>query len=542
MAPIFFSRSREQAIAKSQSMQNHAARRAIRSHPHFDRATTSTPPYVHPNIRLRRACGQNRSARLRDELWPFHTGFALGNRRKLRNIYMKRGLYLSLLALLGLALLKPASAQVSIGINIGTPEAAMSVGFAPPDIPDYDQPPCPEDGALWVPGYWAWDDDIADYYWVPGTWVMPPQPGLLWTPAYWSWDNGAYGFHDGYWATEVGFYGGVNYGYGYYGQGFGGGRWQNNHFMYNTAVVNVNQTVIHNVYIDKTVVVNNTTVNRVSFNGGQGGTQARPSAREQQVAQAHHVPPAQAQMQNRQAARSNPELRASTNQGKPAVAATAKPGDFKTQAVAAKSAGGGGWHPPANPREAAKAHNAQPAGNAKPGENAHPSENANRPAQNARPGEPARPAENANQQNNRPEQNAKPGENRPGQIAHPQQNPNPNARPGEPRPGETHPQPNAQPGANGRPNEAPRPQQNTRPQENARPQAPQARPNENPHPGSEKPQARPEQQRPAEKPNAQPKPNPQAKPNPEPKPNTQPKQKEEQPKPKPREQEPPPQQ
>jgi len=128
---------------------------------------------------------------------------------------MKRAFHISLLALLALLLLKPTSAQVSVGISVGTPEVGISVGFAPPAIPDYDQPPCSEDGDLWVPGYWAWDDEEADYYWVPGTWVTPPQPGLLWTPAYWSWDDeaGAYSFHDGYWATEVGFYGGINYGF-----------------------------------------------------------------------------------------------------------------------------------------------------------------------------------------------------------------------------------------------------------------------------------------------------------------------------------------
>jgi predicted patatin/cPLA2 family phospholipase len=25
-----------------------------------------------------------------------------------------------------------------------------------------------------------------DYYWVPGTWVLPPEVGLRWTPPYWA--------------------------------------------------------------------------------------------------------------------------------------------------------------------------------------------------------------------------------------------------------------------------------------------------------------------------------------------------------------------
>ena len=46
-------------------------------------------------------------------------------------------------------------------------------------------------------------------------------------------------------------------------------------FRYNTAVVNVNTTVVRNVYVDRTVI-NNTVVNRASFNGA-GGVVARPS-------------------------------------------------------------------------------------------------------------------------------------------------------------------------------------------------------------------------------------------------------------------------
>jgi hypothetical protein len=395
---------------------------------------------------------------------------------------MKCALRISFLALLAPLLLLPTYSQVSVGVTVGSPETGISVGFAPPDIPDYDQPPCPEDGALWVPGYWSWDDEEADYYWVPGTWVLPPQRGLLWTPAYWSWEDGAYYFHDGYWAPEVGFYGGVNYGFGYYGEGFAGGRWDNDRFMYNTAVVNVNQTVIHNVYVDRTVVVNNTSSSRVSFNGGQGGTNARPTPRDQQVAQARHVPPAPAQVQNRQAARSNPQLRASTNQGKPAVAATAKPGDFTSHAVAAKSAGGTPWHPPANPRQAAKAHNVQSGGNTRD--------------PNSRSGETARP-----QQNRNSEENVRPGGDRE--------------------------QPNVNPGANGRPDESQKSQQNPRREENSRPQVPQERPNENPHPERQERPARPEQQRPEQRPRA------------EQKPNAQQDKQERQPKPKPKDEHPP---
>lgn len=55
---------------------------------------------------------------------------------------------------------------------------SISVSFAPPELPVYEQPLCPGDGYLWTPGYWAYAVDDDGYYWVPGTWVMAPEPGL----------------------------------------------------------------------------------------------------------------------------------------------------------------------------------------------------------------------------------------------------------------------------------------------------------------------------------------------------------------------------
>ena len=71
---------------------------------------------------------------------------------------------------------------------IGTPAAlhaqvAVAITVAPPALPVYEQPPCPTEGFLWTPGYWAHGPD--GYFWTPGLWVAPPHPGLLWTPGYW---------------------------------------------------------------------------------------------------------------------------------------------------------------------------------------------------------------------------------------------------------------------------------------------------------------------------------------------------------------------
>ena len=191
----------------------------------------------------------------------------------------------------------------------------ISVGFAPPALPVYVQPVAPGDGYLWNPGYWAYDAEVG-YYWVPGVWVRPPQVGLLWTPGYWGWGSGAYLWHEGYWGPHVGFYGGINYGFGYGGVGFWGGRWEGGHFAYNSAVMNVNTTIIHNTYIDNAHVSVNVGVH-TAFNGGSGGIQARPSPEEQQWSHENHVAPTAEQQQHVQLAHADRSNFASGNGGHP---------------------------------------------------------------------------------------------------------------------------------------------------------------------------------------------------------------------------------
>lgn len=279
-----------------------------------------------------------------------------------------------LFALLLLAMSAAAFAQINI-----------SISFAPPELPVYEQPLCPGEGYLWTPGYWAYANDYDDYYWVPGTWVQPPQVGFLWTPAYWGWGGNGYVFYDGYWGPQVGFYGGINYGYGYFGQGFEGGRWDHDRFFYNRSVTNVNVTVIHNVY--NTTVINRT-VNRVSYNGGNGGVSVRPRPEEEAAAREKHLPAVAAQTQDAQAARSNPKQRVSVNHGAPPVAAMPKPGVWNDRAVVPAKATGTPYNREANRAATPPAGNT-PAGNAPP---ARPENNArpDRPANANRP-EPTRP-------------------------------------------------------------------------------------------------------------------------------------------------------
>jgi hypothetical protein len=195
----------------------------------------------------------------------------------------------------------------------------VSITVAPPVMPIYAQPVCPTEGYLWTPGYWAYGP--AGYYWVPGVWVAPPQPGLLWTPGYWGFAGGIYGWHGGYWGPRVGFYGGVNYGYGYPGVGFVGGRWAGGHFAYNTAVMHVNTTIVHNTYVDRTVI-HNTVINRTSFNG-PGGLQARATPGEMAAAREQHFQATSEQQNHERTASTNRANFASVNGGRPGTPAVA---------------------------------------------------------------------------------------------------------------------------------------------------------------------------------------------------------------------------
>ena len=242
------------------------------------------------------------------------------------------GLVLLMGLLLGLAMPQASSAQIAVGI---------SVRIGPPALPVYVQPVCPAPGYIWAPGYWAYGDD--GYYWVPGTWVLAPEPGLLWTPGYWGWGGGLYVWHAGYWGPHVGFYGGINYGFGYTGVGFWGGEWRGREFVYNRSVTNINVTVVHNYY-NKTVI-NNTNVTRVSYNGGEGGVMARPTHDEERWAHERHIEARHEQMEHERAAREDRRSLASVNHGRPEVAATGRAGEFHGRDVVAAREEHGGNRP-----------------------------------------------------------------------------------------------------------------------------------------------------------------------------------------------------
>ena len=235
----------------------------------------------------------------------------------------------------------PASSQAQISIT---------VGFAPPMLPVYEQPLCPEPNLMWVPGYWAWGD--GDYYWVPGAWVVAPFEGALWTPNYWDWSGGRYRFHRGYWGRHVGYYGGVNYGYGYEGVGFSGGQWRGSQFAYNTAVMRVDHNRIRDTYDDRAIVERNTVArgSRAAYNGGPGGIRHAAAPQERIATREQHVAPTQYQTQHVQAAQADRGAFAKANGGHPRNVVAARPLGVENRATPGGMKSGQQVQPRATPQ------------------------------------------------------------------------------------------------------------------------------------------------------------------------------------------------
>ena len=323
-------------------------------------------------------------------------------------------------------------------------QVVISVGFAPPMLPIYEQPYCPEPNLMWVPGYWAWGDE--DYYWVPGAWVPAPYEGALWTPNYWDWSGGRYRFHQGYWGRHVGYYGGVNYGFGYMGVGFSGGEWRGGSFAYNTAVMRVNESVIHTTYNDRTVVERNTIANdrHIAYNGGPGGIQHAAAPQERVAAHEQHAAPTSFQTQHVNTARADKSSFAKANGGHPQNVVAARPLGAGTHTAPEQHAAPQQHAPP--PPHAAPPQHVAPQPQSRPA-----------PQQRSAPRPQSRPA---------PQQRPAP---------QPQSRPAPEQRPA--------PQPQSRPAPQQQQRPAPQPQSRPAPQQPARP-APQQQARPAPQPQS----------------------------------------------------------
>jgi hypothetical protein len=136
-------------------------------------------------------------------------------------------------------------------------------------------------------------------------------------------------WHAGYWGPHVGYYGGVNYGFGYGGIGFAGGMWRGGFFAYNTAVVHVgggggwgNRTYVDNTIVERTTIINNT---HVSYNGGPGGINHQPAPEERIAEHEQHTAPTSFQAQHENTFRNDHTAYAKVNGGHPQNVALSRP-------------------------------------------------------------------------------------------------------------------------------------------------------------------------------------------------------------------------
>jgi hypothetical protein len=160
--------------------------------------------------------------------------------------------------------------------------------------------------------------------------VPAPYVGALWTPGYWGWGGGLYMWHPGYWGPHVGYYGGVNYGFGYMGIGFAGGMWRGGAFAYNAAVMHVGAGGGWggNVVYRDTTIVNNTTIinnNHVAYSGGPGGINHPMTAQERTYSNEPHVAATSFQTQHEHTAQADKGAYFNNNHGHPATVAVSRP-------------------------------------------------------------------------------------------------------------------------------------------------------------------------------------------------------------------------
>jgi hypothetical protein len=148
--------------------------------------------------------------------------------------------------------------------------------------------------------------------------------GALWTPGYWGFYGGRYSFYPGYWGLHIGFYGGINYGFGYVGFGYEGGYWNSGRFFYNRVYNRLDTRVVHNVY-SYNAGSRARILSRSSFNGGSRGVQVRPRPSEAAAVREPTAPRMSTQVQHAQSYAANRGQLATQNHGRPTTPAVSRP-------------------------------------------------------------------------------------------------------------------------------------------------------------------------------------------------------------------------
>ena len=132
------------------------------------------------------------------------------------------------------------------------------------------------------------------------------------------------------------FYGGINYGFGYSGDGYQRGRWQKTAFLYNQAANNLGAVKVAHTY-DQAIPVDNSAV-QASFNGGSRGTKTQPTSEQEELAHGEHVAPTAKQQAHFEMAAKDRSLYSKLNGGEPGIAGTSHAGVLSGSGVVRSSA------------------------------------------------------------------------------------------------------------------------------------------------------------------------------------------------------------
>jgi hypothetical protein len=84
------------------------------------------------------------------------------------------------------------------------PKPSPIVPKKPPEpVPEMPPDQKPEGShVVWISGYWAWDDEPAEFAWISGFWRDLP-PGKRWVPGHWMEIQGGWQWVSGLWAGET---------------------------------------------------------------------------------------------------------------------------------------------------------------------------------------------------------------------------------------------------------------------------------------------------------------------------------------------------
>ncbi|MCX5682720.1 MAG: YXWGXW repeat-containing protein [Planctomycetota bacterium] len=104
-----------------------------------------------------------------------------------------------LLGLLGCDIFVQRSRHEPVYVAQPQPEYVI-VREAPPAVIVERRPPPPNQGLVWIDGFWEWNG--RQYVWEPGHWAAPPRGGVIWiAPRYERHEQG-YRYMPGRWSEE----------------------------------------------------------------------------------------------------------------------------------------------------------------------------------------------------------------------------------------------------------------------------------------------------------------------------------------------------